>query len=149
MKTTTMQTAFELADNEADAGRNVMILFPDLDWTGRTTSSLRSDSRGTIYTRCTTCHAGLKLVSIDTLILVAPDSPTWDAEGEAYARERLRTSRAPQVIKVGEGSALDVCFFCDKSLSPTSGSFRWALVHSHVERCCLKCFPKHKERWVS
>jgi hypothetical protein len=144
-----LKTAFELANGEADASRNVMILVPDLSWTGRTTSSLLGDSRGTVYVRCSTRHSGLKTVAIDTLILVAPNTSTWDAEGEAMAYERLCTSLDPQVIKVGD-APLDVCFFCGKERNPYSSEvYRWVSVHSHVERCCLKCFPKHKERWIA
>ena len=88
-----MKTALELAYRESGFGHNVMILVPDVSWmSGRALTSELSDVYGNIYIRCTTCHSGLKSAAIDTLILVAPDDPTWDAKGEALARERLHTS---------------------------------------------------------
>jgi hypothetical protein len=96
-----MKRALELASNESGAGRNVMILVPDASWMSGPMTSELSDVYGAIYTRCTTHHAGLKMVTIDTLILVAPDTLTWNAKGEVLARERLRTSLNPIVIKVG------------------------------------------------
>jgi hypothetical protein len=96
-------TAFKLANSEAAAGRNVMLLFPDRSWTaGAPLMTRPKGAHGVIYIRCTTYLSGLRSVAIDTLILVSPDTSTWDAEGEAMARERLRTSLDPQVIKVGE-----------------------------------------------
>ena len=101
----TLKMALELADREAKAGRNVMILVPDTSWMwgmcGVCTFA-PSGPRGAIYIRCSTCHSGLKSVAIDTLILVASTVPTWDAAGEAFARERLRTSLDPRVIQVKE-----------------------------------------------
>ncbi len=107
MKKTITREALRLAIAEAGAGRNVMLLFPDRSWIADAPlmAPLTVDphgSRGTDYTRCTTCHSGLKSVAIDTLILVSPDISTWDAEGEEYAHECLRTSTNPRVIKVGE-----------------------------------------------
>ena len=120
---TMLKTALDLACIESGAGHNVMVLVPDKSWMGgRPMTSELSDVRGTVYTRCTTRHSGLKMVAIDTLILVAPGSPTWDAEGEAYARERLRTSLDPRVIKVGEGPPPAVCFDCGKQRNPTRQS---------------------------
>jgi len=151
MKATLLKTALEWANIEAEGGHNVMVLVPDRDWMGCTHSTINPyDPNGTIYIRCTTCPTGLKMVAIDTLILVAPDDPNWDAAGEALARERLRTSLDPRVIKVEADSAVpDVCFDCGKQNNPYSSEvYRWVLVHSHAERCCMKCFPKHKERWI-
>ncbi len=96
-----MMTAFKLANSEAKANRNVMLLFPDRSWTaGAPLTTPPKGDHGAIYIRCTTCLSGLKWVSIDTLILVEPTASTWDAEGEAYARERLRTSLDPRVLRV-------------------------------------------------
>jgi hypothetical protein len=123
MKTLLTQ-ALELADGEVKVGHNVMVLVPDCTWTSLiyndpSLSPLASQllgwcpgcpdeennervrALGSVYIRCTTLHSGLKFVPLDTLILVAPDADTWNAEGEALARERLRTSLNPQVIKIG------------------------------------------------
>jgi hypothetical protein len=44
---------------------------------------------------------------------------------------------------------LDVCFFCGKERNPySSEQYRWMLVHSHAERCCMDCFPNHRERQI-
>ena len=103
MNMKTMKMAIELSCRESGSGHNVMVLFPDISWAaGTPLTSEISDVYGAIHFRCTTRHSGLKIVAMDTLILVAPDPPTWDAAGEALARERLRTSRDPRVIKVGE-----------------------------------------------
>ena len=103
MKATLLKTAFELAIGELEAGRNVMVLVPDMSWTdGTFLTTSPSDSRGALHIRCTSHHSGLKAVAIDTLILVEPTADTWDAAGGALARERLRTSPHPRVIKVGE-----------------------------------------------
>ena len=97
-----LKKALELAYLESRSGHNVLVLVPDISWVGDMTSEM-SDVYGSVYTRCTTRHSDLKaIVTIDTLILVAPDDPAWDAKGEAYARERLRTSLDSLVIKVGE-----------------------------------------------
>jgi len=101
MRTTTMNQAIRLAVAEVAAGRNVMLLFPDRSWTGG--APLMTNPKGshsTVYVRCTTYLSGLKSVAIDTLILVAPDDPAWDAAGEAFARERLRTSLDPRERRI-------------------------------------------------
>ena len=146
-----METAINLAEIESGAGHNVMILVPDWSWSiGMPMTTDSTESRGAIYLRFANDHSGLKSVAIDTLILVASDTSTWDAKGEEYARERLRTSLDPRVIKVGEGDALDVCFDCGKHRNPySSEQFRWVSVHSHAELCCMKCFPQHRERWIT
>jgi hypothetical protein len=98
-----MMTAFTLANREAKAARNVLLLFPDKSWVaGAPLTAPSKDGHGDIHIRCSTCLSGLKTVAIDTLILVEPTASTWDAAGEAYARERLRTSTDPRVIQVGE-----------------------------------------------
>ena len=97
-----LKRALELACRESGSGRNVMVLVPDSSWMGGPMTSELSDVYGAIYTRCTTRHTGLRAVTIDTLILVTPDAPIWDAAGEALARERLCASLDPRVIKVGE-----------------------------------------------
>ena len=142
-----METVINLADKESEAGRSVMLLFPDSSWmNGEVLTSVPCS----VFIRRTTNHSGLRMVPIDTLILVAPDDPAWDAKGEALARERLCASLDPRVIKVGEGSALDVCFDCGKQRNPySSEQFRWVSVHSHAELCCMKCFPQHRERWIT
>jgi hypothetical protein len=97
----TLKTALELAYGEAEKGRNVMVLAPNMAWVSHTPSTIGGDdSRGSVYIRSTTSHYGLKSVAIDTLILVASRSSTWDAEGEALAREKLMTSIDPRVIQV-------------------------------------------------
>lgn len=97
----TLKMSLELAASEAKAGRNVMVLVPDMSWTCGLPFTIGSrGSRGALHIRCTVCHSGLKSVAIDTLILVASATPAWDAAGEAFARERLRTSLNPQVIQV-------------------------------------------------
>ena len=105
--TTEMKMALYLANNEAGLGRNVMILVPDVSWSIGVPMVIepadhRDNSQGSIHTRFANDHGGLKSVAIDTLILVAPDTSTWDTVGEALAHERLRTSLDPRVIKVGE-----------------------------------------------
>ena len=147
----TLKMALELADSEAKTCRTVMVLVPDVSWVcGLPWTTSPKGSHGTVHIRCTVLHSGLKMVPIDTLILVASDSPSWDAEGEAYARERLKASLDPRVIEVGDDSAApDVCFDCGKQRNPySSESHRWVLVHSRAERCCMKCSPKHRERWI-
>ena len=100
---TKLKTALELAYLESRSGHNVMILVPDISWSPDKPLILSpGGGYGFIRIRRTDCHSGLKSVAIDTLILVEPDNPAWDAKGEALARERLRTSLDPRVIKVGE-----------------------------------------------
>ena len=78
-----------------------MVLVPDISWTPNRPLTLSpSGGYGPLHIRRTTRHSGLKSVPIDTLILVSPDDPNWDARGEVLARERLRTSRDPRVIQV-------------------------------------------------
>jgi hypothetical protein len=97
-----MQEALEVASNESFDGRNVMILLPSKAWAdGHPMTSELSDVHGAIHVRRTTEHSGLKSVPIDTLILVNAGHPDWDIAGEYYARERLRTSLDPDVIRVG------------------------------------------------
>jgi hypothetical protein len=48
---------------------------------------------------------------------------------------------------VHERKSPDVCFDCGRECNPFSSErFRWVLVHSRAERCCMKCFPKHRGR---
>jgi hypothetical protein len=80
-----------------------MLLFPDRSWTGGAPLTTHpKGGHGTVHIRCTTFLSGLKAVAIDTLILIEPTADTWDAAGEAYARERLRTSLDPRVVQFGE-----------------------------------------------
>jgi hypothetical protein len=100
---TILKMALKLAIDEAAAGRNVILLFPDRSWVcGAPLTTHPKSDHGTVHIRCSTFLSGLKSVTIDTLILIEPTADTWDAAGEAYARERLRTSLDPLVIKVGE-----------------------------------------------
>lgn len=85
--------AMEIAHGEAAAGNKVMVLFPNSTWWSAALPQPKD-----IYLRASTIESGLKMVSIDTLILVGHNLPEWDEKGERYARERLRTSRDPRVI---------------------------------------------------
>ena len=124
MMKTLMLEALTLANAEAVSKRNVMVLVPDCTWTSLAYNDPlleplvfnlqgwclgcpddeeieRRLARGSGYLRCTTLHSGLKSVSLDTLILVAPNADAWDAMGEVHARGRLCASPSPQVIEVG------------------------------------------------
>ena len=103
-----MKMALDLAGEEVKGGRNVMILLPDHAWmrvcshTSLSKISItRAKGRGDLHIRFASRHNGLRSVLIDTLILVEPDTPSWDADGETLARERLVTSTNPQVAQVG------------------------------------------------
>lgn len=87
--------AMEIARREAAADRRVMVVFPNKRW--RCTALPRPEN---VYLRASTTISGLKMVSVDTLILVGREHPAWDKEGEGYARERTRTSRDPRVMIV-------------------------------------------------
>jgi hypothetical protein len=74
----------------------VMILFPCYaDWSKHNRVILNN-----IHVRYSDQHSGLKMLPVDTLIVVDPDSDEWDSKGCDYAKERLRASRDGKITLI-------------------------------------------------
>jgi len=93
------------ADDEANKGRNVIVLFPcQKEYWGSVCQQVghcywmsspagyANNPRNGVYIRYSTFPSSLRVLQADVLIVVDPDNEDWNEDALLLARERLRGS---------------------------------------------------------